>query len=184
MNSQKSELEGDFDMSEDMGVKKGDVIVEKPLLNTFFDTEEFLFAIEKTYKGYQKRNKEWVYVSRPIASTSFINKTINMLRSVITPHNFHSRPTEKRIDQIMLEKNIEYIELCKNTPVWELPDENVEMAINIFDHSLQMYMGIIENGEASKTIIQLATGTYDASSFEKTKTSATGFLSSINPFSK
>lgn len=161
--------EENFDETNTNDVEKGEAILDKPLLNTFFDTEEILLMIDKTYKGYQKENKQWVYKSRPISSTSFINKTINMLRSVINPQNFNAKMTPKQIDTILLEKNIEYIEMCRTTPEKILPTRNMEMCVGIFDHVLQTYFGIIEGGRISEILTQIATGNYDKKMFEDDK---------------
>ena len=163
-NPQPREESFDYD-DDDIPLQKGDVILDKPLLNTFFDPEEILLTVERSYKGYQKINGEWVYSKRAIARTVFINKTINMLRSVINPQNYNSKLSPKQIDQILLEKNIEYIEMVRNEPEWSLSDDDCEAVVNIFDHILQTFMGIVENGRISEIMTQIATGTYDKEMF-------------------
>ena len=163
----------------------GESILEKPLINTFFDPEQMLLTpVEKTMKGFQKIDGEWVYSSRPLARTAFINNMINMMRSVINTINFNSKLTSKQIDNILLEKNIEFIEMCKLEPKWSLDDENVEMVVNIFDHSLQMYMGVVENGRITDVITQIATGSYNMDAFKNINKSNESLLGGFNIFRK
>jgi hypothetical protein len=167
----------DIPIEEPVNYKQGDSVLEKPLLNTFYDCESILTYIKKTYQGEQLVNQEWVPGGKPIARTKFINDTINMLRSVINAQNFNSGLDSKQIDNIMLEKNLEYIERVKKEPDWSLDDKDSVMVIDIFDHVLQTFFGIIENGKTSDQITQMSTGVYNPDAFNtKTKEQNKGFF--------
>lgn len=129
-------------------------IVDKPTIDNFFNTEQLLQEVEKTMKGFQKKNGEWVYTTIPKARDGFINTMINALRSVINQQNMISRMGEEDIKFLLLEKNKEFIFLVYDEPSVE--DEDVESVINIFDHALQLFMGQVLEGHGARTLRQIA----------------------------
>ena len=122
------------DYSYDTGnANAGENIPDKPTIDKFYDTENILYSLEKTFRGYQKNNNKWVYVTRPIARDEFINFTINSLRSVINPENIISKKSAEEIEVILLEKNLEFIDLCEDEIT--LDDDYFETIVNIYDNS-------------------------------------------------
>jgi len=132
----------------------GESIVDKPTMDTFFNTEELLYSVEKTMKGFQKKAGEWVYATTPKARDSFINTMINSLRSVINQQNMISRMNEDQAKFLLLEKNKEFIFLIYEEP--SIDDEDVETVINIFDHALEIFMGHVIEAHGARTFRQVS----------------------------
>lgn len=134
---------------------QGESIVEKASMDKFFDTETLLYAVEKTCKGYQKRNNEWIYATKPLARDAFINSMINSLRSVINQQNMISTIKEDDAKYLLLEKNKEFIiERIYDEP--SIEDSDVETIVNIFDHAMELFMGHVINGHGSRTFRQVS----------------------------
>lgn len=138
------------------GVVSGESIPDKPTIDKFYDTENILYSIEKTFRGYQKQNNQWVYVTKPIARDEFINLTINSLRSVINPENIISKKTAEEIEVILLEKNLEFIDLCEDEVTLE--EDYFEAVVNIYDHSLELFMGLVQGGHGAQTLKEIYAG--------------------------
>ncbi len=145
----------DYDGTDDGNAEP---ITEKPTIDNFFDTENILYSIEKTFRGYQKQNLKWVYVTRPIARDEFINITINSLRSVINPENIISKKSSEEIEIILLEKNLEFIDLCEDESRYTLNGDYFESIVNIYDHTLELFMGLVEGGHGADTLKQIYAG--------------------------
>ncbi len=161
--------ETDYDSTKDLyndpgydydGMNEGSAesITEKPTIDNFFDTENILHSLEKTFRGYQKQNNKWVYVTRPIARDEFINMTINSLRSVINPENIISKKSAEEIEIILLEKNLEFIDLCEDESRYTLNGDYFESIVNIFDHSLELFMGLVQGGHGAQTLKEIYAG--------------------------
>ncbi len=146
-----------YDYSSDSD-NSGEAIQEKPTIDKFFDTENILYCIEKTFRGYQKQNHKWVYVTRPIARDEFINITINSLRSVINPENIITKKSAEEIEIILLEKNLEFIDLCEDESIYTLNGDYFESIINIYDHSLELFMGLVQGGHGAQTLKEIYAG--------------------------
>ena len=124
----------------------------KPTIDNFFDCEALLYSIEKTMKGFQKRNNEWVYSTTPKARDGFINTMVNALRSVINQQNMISRVDEEQAKFLLLEKNKEFIFRVYEEP--SIEDEDIETVINVFDHALELFMGQVIHGFGARTFRQ------------------------------
>ena len=129
---------------------------DKPIIDKFYDTENVLYSIEKTMRGFQKKDNKWIYVTKPIARDEFINLTVNSLRSVINPENIISKKSAEDIEIILLEKNLEFIDLCEDEPT--LSEDHIETIINIYDHTLELFMGLVENGWGAQTLKEIYAG--------------------------
>ncbi len=92
----------DFNFNDNYG-NQGESVIEKPTIDKFYDTENILYSLEKTFRGFQKKEGKWVYITRPIARDEFINLTINSLRSVINPENIISKKSAEEVEIILLE---------------------------------------------------------------------------------
>ena len=134
----------------------GETIPDKPTIDKFYDTEAILYAMEKTFRGYQKEQNRWVYKSRPIARDEFINQIINSLRSVVNPENILSKKTDEEIEVILLEKNNEIIDMCEDEIT--LGDEHIESVINICDHTMELFLGLVANGHGAQTLKEIYAG--------------------------
>jgi hypothetical protein len=132
----------------------GESVVDKPTIDNFFNTEQLLQEIEKTMKGFQKQNNEWVYKTTPKARDEFINSMINRLRSVINQQNMVSNITEEEAKFLLLEKNTDFIFSIHEEP--SVDDEDLESIVNIFDHALQIFMGHVISGFSSRTLRQIS----------------------------
>lgn len=161
-NEYDSDNNGDIDTSDyDYdGADEGSAekIQDKPTIDNFFDTENLLYSLEKTFRGFQKQNKTWVYVTRPIARDEFINLTINSLRSVINPENIISKKSAEEIEIILLEKNLEFIDLCEDESIYTLNGDYFESIVNIFDHTLELFMGLVQGGHGAQTLKEIYAG--------------------------
>lgn len=149
--------EPDYDF-DDSDIEDGETIKEKPTIDGFFDTENILYSIEKTFRGYQKQNGKWVYVTRPIARDEFINLTINSLRSVINQENIISKKSAEDIEIILLEKNYEFIDLCEDESIYTLNGDYFESIVNIYDHTLELFMGLVQGGHGAQVLKEIYAG--------------------------
>jgi len=129
-------------------------IVDKPTIDNFFNTEQLLQEVEKTMKGYQKKEGKWVYATRPKARDEFINSMMNRLRSVINQQNMISYVMDDEAKYLLLEKNKDFIFSVYEEP--SIEDEDVESIINIYDHCMQLFMGQVIEGFGARTLRQIA----------------------------
>jgi hypothetical protein len=134
----------------------GEEIKEKTTLDRIYNPELILLAIEKTMSGYRIRDNKWVYVSKPVARDEFISKTINSLRSVINPTIMASKMYVEEIEMLLLEKNLEYIDMCEDEPT--IDEDDIETVINNYDHSLQTFMGLVESGWGANLLKEISAG--------------------------
>jgi len=144
--------ENDLEYSRHEG--SGESIVEKPTIDNFFNTEQLLQEVEKTMKGYEKRDGQWVYNTVPKARDSFINSMMNRLRSVINQQNMISYMDIDDAKFLLLEKNKDFIFSVYEEP--SVDDEDVESVINIYDHAMQIFMGQVINGFGARTLRQIS----------------------------
>lgn len=150
--------EDSIEQEENIGYKThssgAESIIEKPTMDNFFNTEQLLQEVEKTMKGYQKKEGKWVYSTRPKARDEFINSMINRLRSVINPQNMISYISDEESKFLLLEKNYDFIFSVYDEP--SIEDEDVESVINIYDHCLQIFIGQVVEGFGARTLRQIA----------------------------
>ena len=138
----------------------GESIVDKPTIDGFFDTENILYSMEKTMRGYQKQNGKWIpLLSDPIARDEFINLTINSLRSIINPENIITKKSAEDVETILLEKNLEFIDVVQDespfSPQIELYFESI---VNMHDHAIELFMGLVQGGHGAETLKQIYAG--------------------------
>ncbi len=151
-NTDTSSFEDDYSSIFDKDEKDK----QKPTMDRFFDMETHLYHIEKSMRGYSKVNDTWIYTNKPHARSHFINYTMNALRSVITEINSISSMTEPQIEVVLLEKNKEFIFKALEEPTIE--DDMLEPLVNMFDHSLEMFMGLVAGGHNADTLKQIYAG--------------------------
>jgi len=133
-------------------------IRESNILDTIFSPEELLYNLEKTMRGYQKENGEWVYKNKPLARSQFISKMVNSLRSIINSQNIASRKEIDAINIILLEKAKEFTFLVFDEE--SIVEEDTESVLNLHDHALEMFMGIVEGGMGNSTLRQMSANLY------------------------
>ena len=138
----------------------GESIIDKPTIDGFFDTENILYSMEKTMRGYQKQNGKWIpLLSDPIARDEFINLTINSLRSIVNPENIISKKSAEDIETILLEKNLEYIDVVQDeSPFSPQIELYFESLINMHDHILELFMGLVQGGHGAQTLKEIYAG--------------------------
>ena len=150
----------------------GESIIDKPTIDGFFDTENILYSMEKTMRGYQKQGGKWVpLLSDPIARDEFINLTINSLRSIVNPENIISKKSAEDVELILLEKNLEFIDVVQDespySPQLELYFESI---VNMHDHILELFMGLVVGGHGAQTLKEIYAGVAkDANDFHSNK---------------
>ncbi len=138
----------------------GESIIDKPTIDGFFDTENILYSMEKTMRGYQKQNGKWIpLLSDPIARDEFINLTINSLRSIVNPENIITKKSAEDVETILLEKNLEFIDVVQDespfSPQLELYFESI---VNMHDHILELFLGLVVGGHGSQTLKEIYAG--------------------------
>ncbi len=138
----------------------GESIVDKPTIDGFFDTENILYSMEKTMRGYQKQNGKWIpLLSDPIARDEFINLTINSLRSIVNPENIISKKSAEDIEIILLEKNLEFIDVVEDeSPFSPQIELYFESLVNMHDHTLELFMGLVQGGHGAQTLKEIYAG--------------------------
>ncbi len=137
---------------------------------SFFDTEDELYRIEKTMRGYQIIDKEWVYTNTPLARDEFISMMMNSLRSVINKVNMVSGLHEDDIAVVLEEKNTEFIYACLEEPT--LDEDDFEQVVNIHDHALQLFFGHLANRHGSIVARQMSAGMYQEKMYDEKKNSS------------
>lgn len=146
--------EEDLDTYQGNNGSSSESLVNKSTIENFYATEDILHRIEKSARGYQIRDGDWVKVSEPIARDEFIDMMMNSLRSIINPNFILSQLTEDEIKEILMEKNEEFIDACNDEPT--LDEDNVEYAINLHDIPLQIFLGQVKDGHGSKVLRQIS----------------------------
>jgi len=147
----------EIEEEDDDGIIKGngnESVRESSLLDRVFNTEDLLYDLEKTMRGFTKIDGKWVYSGRPLARSVFISRTINSLRSIISSEFIISSKTTEEINFILLEKAKEITFSVYDEP--SIDEEDVEGILNIHDHALQMFMGIVEGGRGNSTLRQIS----------------------------
>jgi len=158
------ELEDDAEEDNIISGSRNEAVRESSILDRVFNTESLLYDLEKTMRGYTKTDGKWVYSGRPLARSVFISRTVNSLRSIISSEFIISAKNIDEINFILLEKAKEFTFSVFDEP--SIDEEDVEGILNIHDHALQMFMGIIEGGRGNSTLRQIS-----ASIFHKDETS-------------
>lgn len=133
-------------------------MMSKSTIENFFDTEGILLRIEKTLRGFQKKEDLWVKVGLPIARDEFINMMMNSLRSIINPENMISVLTEDTIRELLLEKNYEFIFACHDE--MSISEDDFEYLVNLHDHTMQLFLGHLLEGHGSKVVRQISGSLY------------------------
>jgi len=160
------EQEEEDDLSYKSHSSGAESVLDKPTIDNFFNTEQLLQEIEKTMKGYQKKDNKWVYCTQPKARDEFINSMVNRLRSVINQQNMVSYTRDEEAKFLLLEKNYDFIFSVYEEP--SIADEDVESIINIYDHALELFMGHVIQGFSSRTLRQIAAAvSYEVEQKEK-----------------
>jgi len=160
------EIQEDENLNYESHSSGAESILDKPTIDNFFNTEQLLQEIEKTMKGYQKRDGKWIYCTQPKARDEFINSMINRLRSVINQQNMVSYTRDEEAKFLLLEKNYDFIFSVYEEP--SIADEDVESIINIYDHALELFMGHVIQGFSSRTLRQIAAAvSYEVEQKEK-----------------
>ena len=136
-----------------------ETVSREATIDKVFNPEGFLYSIEKTMRGYQQIDNEWVYKNKPLASSSFISKMINSLRSIINTGSAISSKDSEEINFILLEKAKEFTFLVYDEP--SIDEEDTESILNIHDHALQMFMGLVEGGKGNSTLRQIAAAVFE-----------------------
>lgn len=150
----EDEMTDDEDLSYNTHSSSNESVIDKPTIDNFFNTEQLLQEVEKTMKGYQKKEGKWVYATKPKARDEFINSMINRLRSVINQQNMISYLTDEESKFLLLEKNKDFIFSVYEEP--SIDDEDVESMINIYDHCMQIFMGQVVEGFGARTLRQIS----------------------------
>ena len=128
-------------------------------IDRIFNTEDsILYTVRKTLLGWELIEGKWQPTGKAIARTEVVNKIMNVMRRFVNSTNFISMKDEKEINYNMSELNKEVIFMLYDDPTVE--DEDVEYAINQVDHTVNMFMGIIRDGEGSDSAKQIFSGTY------------------------
>ncbi len=148
------ELEDDDDSNDIITGSQNEAVKESSLLDRVFNTEELLYDLEKTMRGFTKTDGKWVYSGKPLARSVFISRTVNSLRSIISSEFIISAKTPDEINFILLEKAKEFTFSVFDEP--SIDEEDVEGILNIHDHALQMFMGIVEGGRGNSTLRQIS----------------------------
>jgi len=149
-----------------------ETVKDTSILDSIFSPEVLLYNLEKTLRGYQQENGEWIKKNLPLARGNFISKTINSLRSVVNSQNIASMMTKEQTDTILLEKAKEFTFSVIDEP--SIDESDTEFLLNLHDHTLQMFMGLVEGGTGNKTIRQISASLYVKDDLQVKKNQGTG----------
>lgn len=152
-------------------------LIGKTTIENFFDTEGIIQRLEKSMRGYQIRDGEYVKVGDELAQDSFIDKTINSLRSVINPYSMISKMSEDDIKDLLMEKMDDFIESALDEP--SVGEDDITHIIDLVDHSLQIFMGHLREGHGSKILRQLGGNLYVPDKEQENKSYTLGSMFSF-----
>ena len=140
-----------------LGDAKSSENVNSNISASDFDPERVLYDIKKVFNGFDKRDREWVRVSEPLARSEFINLYINSLRSLVNFHNLFSQTSGDEAAFNMLEslKEITYAAVD-----YGILEEHIETFINIYDTLKNTFYGIIISGRGTENVKQVLTSVY------------------------
>jgi hypothetical protein len=131
--------------------------IDKNAMESLIDTQHYLKSLEKQFKGQVQKDSRWEKVSDEIATNKFIDKMIGGLRSIINQFTIYTYLDESEVENILKEKNIEFIKACIDEPSIEDPND-LALMVNIFDHALQTFMGLPSKGHGSIFLRDLGGG--------------------------
>jgi len=128
-------------------------------VDRFFNTESLLYHIKMSLLGYRVDNGRYVNTGQGLARTPVVEKLINSLRSVINTENMLSRfQDEDDANTVLLEKCKECIYALYDDPT--VDESDFEHMVNMLDHPMQLFVGIIQSGQGSESARQMLTGNY------------------------
>jgi hypothetical protein len=140
---------------------QGEKVRESETFDRFFNTEEFLYSLEKTMWGFQRKDGKWVYVTKPIARTTFINYVLNSIRSLVNPINEFSDLTIDEVKFDLMEKNKEFIAMCYDESKYpNRLNDNMEALVNMHDHICEIHLKGLVEGHSGEAIRQIVSGIY------------------------
>lgn len=131
--------------------------IDKSAMESLIDTQHYLKSLEKQFKGQVEKDGRWEKVSDEIATNKFIDKMVGGLRSIINQFTIYTYLDEIEVEQILREKNTEFIKACIDEPSIEDPND-LALMVNIFDHALQTFMGLPNKGHGSIFLRDLGGG--------------------------
>jgi len=160
MSKYEDDLDNDDlkDPFNDEPMNSGESLKSQNAIDKLFSPEDFLMSLRRAMLGDKIVNGRYISTGNGIARTPTIDKIINSLRSVINIENMLSGKTDEEIKFILLEKNKEVIYMMYDDP--SVDEDEVEHLSNILDHSVEMFMGIVQSGDGSEAARQILTGNY------------------------
>lgn len=125
----------------------------------FYDPEIVLDYIKKTLEGKTLIKDEFVKTDIALARTEIINMVINRIRSIMNSVFIMSDKTPDEMKYNIMEANKGLVDFMLNDCT--IRPENAQYIIDLMDHTLDMFRGIVQGGRGANKAIQLLHGIYD-----------------------
>ena len=150
-------MESEEEYNEEAFTQQSERTIDQTAMERLIDTQQYLKAIEKQFKGQVEKDGRWEKVSDELATNRFIDKMVSGLRSIINQFTIYTYLNEEQVEKILREKNEEFIKACVDEPSIVDPNDMVLM-VNIYDHALQTFLGLPSEGHGSIFLRDLGAG--------------------------
>lgn len=128
----------------------------------FYDPEIVLDYIKKTLEGKTLIRGEFVKTDIALARTEIINMVINRIRSIMNSVFIMSDKSPDEMKYNIMEANKGLVDFMLNDCT--IRPQNAQYIIDLMDHTLDMFRGIVQGGRGANKAIQLLHGIYDPKS--------------------
>lgn len=134
---------------------KGDGIdreQKESMIETLFNTKDRLIRTFKSWRG-ETLNKN---NTKPLAGNRFLNTQISAMAAVIDTTNGISRKTDLECKRILHDAVEAEILDMVNDPT--MRDIDMRTFSKIYEHSLELFLGLVEYGHGSKVLKDVSAG--------------------------
>jgi len=144
------------DYDEDMN-SQGEALSDKEsIINNIFNTKNRIELLRHRLKGDIEKGGYWHTTKNALAPESFINKQISSMESIIDTVNSFSKKNDIEIKKILHESVRAFIEDMGNCREIEVGD--FRTLAKTFEHSLELFLGLVEFGHGSKVLRDVSAG--------------------------
>lgn len=122
------------------------------VIETLFNSKDRLIRTYKSWRG-ESLNKN---NTKPLAGNKFLNKQISAMASVIDTTNGITKKTDLECKRILHDAvEAEILDMVNEPTMQEI---DMRTFSKIFEHSLELYLGLVEFGHGSKVLKDVSAG--------------------------
>lgn len=126
------------------------------VMKNFFDVQRYITKKISYWQGYTIVNGKKIETHDPVAPDSFIYSAIGLIDSVVTQHNSVSFTNEDKASRILYESIFALNVMILDEPFFN--QNRYKTFIEEFDHTLELFMGLIINGHGKMVATALQAG--------------------------